>query len=108
MRREAGKWLEDIVTHGNDALEFLDAKAPEDYVADKALRAMVERKLFIVGEAVSQLRNVYPNVANRLPATREIVWLSQPSRPWLLRIGSSQGIRPCFKFIAGAHRSCGT
>lgn len=34
---------------------------------------MVERKLFVVGEAVAQLRKGFPEVAAHLPDTREIV-----------------------------------
>lgn len=73
MERGPGKWLEDIQTHGTDASEFLQGKTQDDYVEDKALRAMVERKLYVVGEAVSQLRNLYPDVSVRIPDTREIV-----------------------------------
>ncbi|MFI5384565.1 MAG: DUF86 domain-containing protein [Fimbriimonadales bacterium] len=73
MRRDPGLWLEDILTHGRDAIEFLEGMTQERYVADKGLRAMVERKLFIVGEAVAQLRNSAPEVANRLPDVHEIV-----------------------------------
>lgn len=71
--RGPGKWLEDIQTHGTDASEFLKGKSQDDYVENKALRAMVERKLYVVGEAVSQLRNSFPEVTERLPDTREIV-----------------------------------
>jgi uncharacterized protein with HEPN domain len=73
MRRDATKWLEDIVTACNDCLEFLEGKSPDDYVADKALRASVERKLMIVGEAVAQLRIVHPEVAEQLGEARHIV-----------------------------------
>jgi len=73
MRRDAGKYLEDILTEGSDALEFLEGRSQEDYLADKGLRAMVERKLFVVGEAMSQLRNHFPDVAQDLPDVREIV-----------------------------------
>jgi uncharacterized protein with HEPN domain len=73
MRRDAGKWLEDILREGDDALEFLEGRTEADFLADKGLRAMVERKLFVVGEAVSQLRNQFPEVAAGLPDTREIV-----------------------------------
>lgn len=73
MRRDPGKWLEDIVTDGSDALEFLVGKSQEDYLADKGLRAMVERKLFVVGEAMSQLNNHFPEVVQRFPEVREIV-----------------------------------
>jgi len=73
MRRDAGKWLEDVVIEGRDALEFLEGKTEEDYLADKGLRAMVERKLFVVGEAITQLRAHDPEVATKLPETREII-----------------------------------
>ncbi|MCC7229631.1 MAG: DUF86 domain-containing protein [Fimbriimonadaceae bacterium] len=73
MRRDAGKWLEDDLTEGADALEFLEGKTQEDYLADKGLRAMIERKLFVVGEAVSQLCAHFPDVAHSPPDTREIV-----------------------------------
>lgn len=73
MRRDAGKWLEDALTEGSDALEFLDGKSQADYLADKGLRAMVERKLFVVGEAISQLRTHFPEVTADLPDVREIV-----------------------------------
>lgn len=58
---------------GADALEFLEGKTQQDYLADKGLRAMVERKLFVVGEAMSQLRSQFPEVAQDLPDVREIV-----------------------------------
>lgn len=73
MRRDAGKWLEDILIEGTDAIEFLEGKSQEDYIDDKGLRAMVERKLFVVGEAMSQLRNQFPEVAQDLPDVREII-----------------------------------
>ncbi|MEO7453284.1 MAG: HepT-like ribonuclease domain-containing protein [Fimbriimonadales bacterium] len=73
MQRNAGKWLEDVLTEGSDALEFLAGKSQDDYLADKGLRAMVERKLFVVGEAMSQLRSNFPEVAEGLLDVREIV-----------------------------------
>jgi uncharacterized protein with HEPN domain len=48
-------------------------KTLAEYTGDKALQAMVERKLYVVGEAVSQLKNGFPDVAGRLPSVREIV-----------------------------------
>lgn len=73
MPREAGKYLEDIVTAAKDVQEFLDRRDVKEYSADKALRASVERKLFIVGEAVAQIRNRHAEVAAKLPEVREIV-----------------------------------
>lgn len=73
MPRDAGKWLEDVLTEGRDALEFLEGKSQADYVLDKGLRAMVERKLFVVGEAIAQLCVHFPEVAKSLPNIREVV-----------------------------------
>lgn len=73
MRRNAALWLEDIVVHGLDALEFLSGKNLDDYASDKALRAMVERKLFIVGEAVARLRDEFPETFLKLSDSPEIV-----------------------------------
>ncbi|MCO5297007.1 MAG: type II toxin-antitoxin system HicA family toxin [Fimbriimonadaceae bacterium] len=41
MHREAGKWLEDILREGGNALEFLEDKSEADYLEDEGLRAMV-------------------------------------------------------------------
>lgn len=73
MRRDAEKWIEDIATHGGDALEFIEGRTLTEYLTDKGLRAMVERKLFIVGEAVSQLQKQFPEIAEGLPDTREVI-----------------------------------
>lgn len=73
MRRNAGKWLEDIVTAGRDVAEFLERRSLEDYMSDKALRASVERKLLIAGEAVAQLRVANPKTADALPDALDIV-----------------------------------
>ncbi|MCH8979219.1 MAG: DUF86 domain-containing protein [Armatimonadetes bacterium] len=73
MRRDPATWLEDILTHGREALTFIEGKSEADYVADRGLQAMVERKLFIVGEAVSQIGSVFPEIGAQLSDKREIV-----------------------------------
>ena len=73
MRRDPATWLEDILTHGREALSYIDGKSEADYVADRGLQGMVERKLFIVGEAVSQIQAMFPDIAAELSDKREIV-----------------------------------
>ena len=73
MQRDVNKWLEDISSNGRDCLEFLEEKTESAYLSDKALRAMVERKLFIVGEALSQIKATAPEVADRVASAREII-----------------------------------
>jgi uncharacterized protein with HEPN domain len=58
MQRDPDKWLEDILTHGRDALEFLDGKSQDDYVADKALRAVTSRST--IDASTISLRRPYP------------------------------------------------
>ena len=73
MRRDPATWLEDILTHGREALTFIEGRSEADYIGDRGLQAMVERKLFIVGEAVSQLRAEFPDMADDLSDKREII-----------------------------------
>jgi uncharacterized protein with HEPN domain len=73
MQRESAKWLEDVLIAGNDVESFLKDRSVEDYAEDRLLQAAVERKLFIIGEAVTQLCSLFPDVAEKLPGTRDIV-----------------------------------
>lgn len=92
MPREANKWLEDISTYGRDALEFLEGKSEKDYLDDKSLRASVERQLFVIGEAVTQLRKHFPDLAEKLHGSRDLAltWPAACSRstPRQARCGS--------------------
>ncbi len=63
-----------------DALNALDAvqrftsgKTFEDYLAEELLQSGVERQLAIVGEALSQLAHLNPEVAGRIPELRRVV-----------------------------------
>ena len=61
MARDVRLWLEDIAQNGDSVAKFLDGRSLEDYLGDEMLRAAVERKLFNVGEAVTQIKNQYAN-----------------------------------------------
>jgi uncharacterized protein with HEPN domain len=56
------------VREGADAiLRFTASKSVEDYFADDMLRAAVERRFEIIGEALSRLTKVTPELAARIP-----------------------------------------
>lgn len=75
MRREAQKYLFDIRRAAGDLVNFTTGKTREHYLADPVLRAAVERKFEILGEAAGQLgswRNSTPHWRNRFRIT--VVW----------------------------------
>jgi uncharacterized protein with HEPN domain len=45
----------------------------EDYLADDVLRWAVERRLMIVGEALTVLRRIAPGTAARIPGLPQII-----------------------------------
>ena len=55
MRLEVKKYLEDIRQAVTDIKEFTAGKSFEGYAADALLKAGVERKFEIVGEALRHL-----------------------------------------------------
>lgn len=73
MQREARKLLWDMQHAGNAVTEFLAGKALNDYLTDLLLRSAVERQLFIVGEALSQLSRWDEDVLDRIDDCRAII-----------------------------------
>lgn len=73
MPRDPLVWMEDIVAHGSECMDFVAGVTPADYEGARMLQAAVERKLFIVGEAVTQIRHCDPALAASLPDVRDIV-----------------------------------
>jgi uncharacterized protein with HEPN domain len=55
MPRNKRAYLWDVIQAANDIQSFTNGKSVEDYVTSAMLRAAVERKLEIVGEAFSQV-----------------------------------------------------
>jgi uncharacterized protein with HEPN domain len=84
-----------------DALEsarsirtWCEGRSFSDYEADRQLRRAVEREFEIIGEALTRLRDSYPQVASRIPELVRIVsfrnriihgydtWTTRPSGVW--------------------------
>lgn len=73
MRREAKKYLEDIAQAAELIAQFTAGKTLGDYMEDPMLRAAVERKFEIIGEALVQLAKRDAAVAARISEHQRII-----------------------------------
>ena len=67
MQPRSAALLWDLVTAAKRIQSFIAGKTWEDYGSDLLLRSGVERQFEIAGEAMSVLRNLDPEPANRVP-----------------------------------------
>ena len=65
-RHNPQKYLYDIQNCCEFLLEFTARKSAQDYRADRAFRSAVERELQIIGEAMLQLDNRFPEIAEQI------------------------------------------
>jgi uncharacterized protein with HEPN domain len=73
MPRELALYLTDIVKAGEDILRFTNGMTFEDYLQDDLVRAAVERKFSIIGEALNQALSYYPALQGKINQERDIV-----------------------------------
>jgi len=73
MRLEARKYLFDIRLAADSIAVFCAGKSFEQYRSDELLRAAVERKFGIIGEALARLTKEDPEVAARIPEHPRII-----------------------------------
>jgi uncharacterized protein with HEPN domain len=73
MRLEMKKYLEDIARAAELIAEFTAGKSLADYMKDPMLRAAVERKFEIIGEALVRLAKLDSAVAARISEHQRII-----------------------------------
>jgi uncharacterized protein with HEPN domain len=73
MQRDAKKYLYDIDQAAALIAEFTAGKSFARYRDEPMLRAAVERKFEIIGEALSQLAKHHPALAARISEARRII-----------------------------------
>ena len=88
MQLEARKYLYDIQQAASLLDEFVTGKTFADYQRDAMLRAAVERKFEIIGEAMTQLAKIDKAVAARSPSTNAsfpsaTCWDSSNTLTWM-------------------------
>jgi uncharacterized protein with HEPN domain len=73
MQREARAYLWDIANAAESIRAFTADRDLSAYLNDEMLRAAVERKFGIVGEALSQLLRHFPQYRERITLVSEVV-----------------------------------
>jgi uncharacterized protein with HEPN domain len=73
MQRDAKAYLWDISNAAESIRVFTDGKDLDAYLQDELLRAAVERKFGIIGEALSQLLRSFPLYRDRITLVGDIV-----------------------------------
>jgi uncharacterized protein with HEPN domain len=71
MPRDPRAYLWDAREAAGHALEFVRGKSFEEFGRELLLRSAVERQLEVLGEALSQLAKVAPDLAQQVPCRRE-------------------------------------
>jgi uncharacterized protein with HEPN domain len=73
MQREAKAYLWDIANAAASIRAFTAGKELSDYLQDEMLRAAVERKFGVVGEALTQLLRYFPQFREKITLVGDIV-----------------------------------
>jgi uncharacterized protein with HEPN domain len=73
MRLEVKKYLLDIQQAADSITQFTAGKQLADYEADAMLRAAVERKFEIIGEALARLLKFDPTIASRISESQRVI-----------------------------------
>jgi uncharacterized protein with HEPN domain len=73
MQREAKAYLWDIANAADSIRSFTAGKDLDAYLQDELLRAAVERKFGIIGEALSQLLRSFPFYRDKITLVGDIV-----------------------------------
>jgi uncharacterized protein with HEPN domain len=73
MKRDAKVYLHDIQEAGGHIREFTKGMSIEDYCESELVKAAVERKFAIIGEALIRLREDYPALLERISDTEKII-----------------------------------
>jgi uncharacterized protein with HEPN domain len=73
MQRDAKAYLWDIANAAASIRSFTADKDLSAYLTDEMLRAAVERKFGIIGEALSQLLRYFPQYRDRITLVADII-----------------------------------
>ena len=73
MERDPKKFLSDMLDRGQFVSQLLADRTLADLETDRVLRSAVERELMVLGEALYQLHQIAPHIAQRISLWRAII-----------------------------------
>ncbi len=73
MRPEIGKFLHDIRDAAECITDYTRGKTWDDYLADRKMRDAVQWIFAVIGEALSQLEKLDPDIAHRITEWHRII-----------------------------------
>ena len=73
MERSANAYLLDALEAAQSILRFTDGLDEDGYVSNELVRAAVERRFEIIGEALNQLARLAPDAAEIIPQLARII-----------------------------------
>jgi uncharacterized protein with HEPN domain len=75
MARELRAYLWDVAQAAADIQSFIANKTADEYRGNPMIRAAVERKLEIIGEALSQAIRYFPEITNSISHCKQVIAL---------------------------------
>ena len=73
MDHDPRAYLWDAREGADATISFVDGQTLDDYLADRMLRAAVERQFEIIGEALRKLQKEAPELARELPELSQAI-----------------------------------
>ncbi|MDA0745597.1 MAG: DUF86 domain-containing protein [bacterium] len=73
MERDTRAYLHDIQEAGGHIQEFTRGMSVEEYCRNELVKAAVERKFAVIGEALVRLREDDPSLLKRISASEKII-----------------------------------
>ncbi len=73
MPRDPEKYLFDMLDSCRFLLEFTSGRTFEEYTRDRGFRSAVDRELQIIGEALIQLHQLAPQIAEKISEYQRII-----------------------------------
>jgi uncharacterized protein with HEPN domain len=73
MRRDPKMYLADMLKAVNELQKFVDGRSLPEFRSDSMLKSAVQWQLAVIGEALSQLRKLDEQIADRITDAWKIV-----------------------------------
>ena len=73
MKRDARVYLEEVNLAAGEIADFIAGTDFDGYLTNSLLQSAVERNLTVVGAALASLKEIFPELAERIPNAQRAV-----------------------------------